>query len=371
MYTLYGAPHSLYTGKVRAYLRKQGVAFVEKMPSDPVFREMILPQIGRSIIPVLVCPDGQVVQDSVDIIEHFEQKGARLSAWPPGLRQQLAAHVLELYGSLGMTRHAMHYRWSFLPEQERFLLDAFGAGSGSDAAARVMARMASYLPPLGVTPETAPLIERSFESLLDILEGHFARHPYLLGAQPSLGDYGLLGPMFAHLGRDPVPAGVMKRRAPKVFRWVERMNAPDLDMPEYANHPSGYLPEDELPETLAPLLKHVAEELFPEVLDKLVFLQKHVARLSPADGEPVSAKPHQRTIGLVPTSFRGVSIESGVQPYLLYLWQRITDTFAAAPIEAQASAKSYFESVGLARFLEPITGVRVERRRNIEVWAMA
>lgn len=370
MYTLFGAPHSLYTGKVRAYLRKQGIPFVEKMPSDQAFRERILPQIGRSIIPVLACPDGQIIQDSVDIIDHFEAKGAPVSAWPPGLRQQLVAHVLELYGSMGMTRHAMHYRWSFLPEQERFLLDAFGAGSGSDAAARVMARMASYLPPLGVTPETAPLIERSFESLLDILEAHFADHPYLLGAQPSLGDYGLLGPMFAHLGRDPVPAGIMKRRAPKVFRWVERMNAPDLDMPEYASHPPGYLASDELPATLAPLLKHIAEELFPEVLDKLEFLQEQVVRLSPADGDPVSAKPHQRTIGLVSTSFRGAAIESGVQPYLLYLWQRIADAFAAAPVEAQASARSYFESVGLARLLEPIAGVRVERRGHIEVWAV-
>ena len=370
MYTLFGAPHSLYTGKVRAYLRKQGVPYVEKMPSDPVFREMILPQIGRSIIPVLLCPDGRVIQDSVDIIDHFETQGARLSAWPPGLKQQLAAHVLELYGSMGMTRHAMHYRWSFLPEQERFLLDAFGAGSGSDAAARVMARMASYLPPLGVTSETAPLIERSFEDLLDILDRHFAHHPYLLGAQPSLGDYGLLGPMFAHLGRDPVPAGVMKRRAPKVCRWVERMNAPDLDMPEYGNHPPGYLAGDALPDTLAPLLRHVAEELFPEVVDKLAFLQEHVARISPADGDPVSAKPHQRTIGLAPTSFRGAPVESGVQPYLLYLWGRITKAFAAAPLEAQADARRYFEDVGLARLLEPIVGVRVERRGNIEVWAV-
>ena len=31
-YTLYGAPVSLYTGKVRSYLRKQGIDFVERMP---------------------------------------------------------------------------------------------------------------------------------------------------------------------------------------------------------------------------------------------------------------------------------------------------------------------------------------------------
>ena len=31
-YTLYGAPLSLYTGKARSYLRRQGIAFREEQP---------------------------------------------------------------------------------------------------------------------------------------------------------------------------------------------------------------------------------------------------------------------------------------------------------------------------------------------------
>jgi hypothetical protein len=77
---LYGVPHSLYTGKSRAYLRKQGFTYVERTPADPRFRAEIVPRIGRGIIPVLVTPDGEVIQDTVDILDHFEDRGVPVSA---------------------------------------------------------------------------------------------------------------------------------------------------------------------------------------------------------------------------------------------------------------------------------------------------
>ena len=73
-----------------------------------------------------------------------------------------------------------------------------------------MQQMNSYLPVLGVTAETAPAIEASYEALLGILEQHFASHPYLLGGRPSIADFGLMAPLFAHLSRDPVPSNLMK-----------------------------------------------------------------------------------------------------------------------------------------------------------------
>ena len=62
MLILYGLPHSLYTGKVRAYLRKRGLAYVERSPAHPDFRAEVVPRIGRAIIPVLQLPDGAYVQ---------------------------------------------------------------------------------------------------------------------------------------------------------------------------------------------------------------------------------------------------------------------------------------------------------------------
>lgn len=362
---LYGSPHSLYTGKTRSYLRKQDIAYVERAP-DAHFRDVIVPATGRVIIPVVALPDGTILQDTVDILDHFERTGARVSAYPVGPRQRILAHTAELHAAVALTRHAMHYRWSFAGEQARFLHDAFARGSG-DADA-VMARMASYLPMLGVTPDTAPAIEQSYFALLDLLEAHFATQPYLFGGQPSLGDYGLLGPLFAHLGRDPVPADIMKRRAPKVFRWVERMNAPDADMPEYGDRAPAFLPDDALAPTLAPLFRHMADELFPELIDAAAMLARHVAATDPEEGAPVTDKPHRRVIGSVDTHFRGVPVKSGVQPYTFYLWQRVTDAFDALDADAAASVRAWLSDVGLAPLLDTPRPIRVERRNLIEVW---
>jgi glutathione S-transferase len=362
---LYGAPHSLYSGKTRSYLRKQGIPYVERT-GDPRFRSEIVPVIGRGIIPVIELPDGTLVQDTVDILEHFERAGARVSAYPRGPRQRILGHIAELYAVVGLTRHAMHYRWSYAGEQDRFLSDAFAAGSGDPGV--VMARMRSYLPMLGVTPATIPAIEASYVALLDLLESHFASHPYLFGGQPSLGDYGLLGPLFAHLGRDPVPADIMKRRAPKVFRWVERMNAPDPDIPEYDDYPAAYLSNDEIPPSLEPLYRHMAEELFPELTDKAEMMSRFVAQTEPDEGSPVTDKPHRRIIGSVETSFRGVGVESGVQPYVFYLWQRITDAFETLEARSAACVREWLNGVGLSALLDAHRPIRVERRGHIEVW---
>lgn len=365
---LYGAPHSLYTGKTRAYLRKQGIRYVERATADPRFREEIVPAIGRGIIPVVVLPDGSVVQDTVDILDHFEDAGVPVSARPGGARQRVLAHVAELYAVVVLTRHAMHYRWSYAGEQDRFLADAFAGGSGSAGAAPVMARMRSYLPMLGVTPETIPAIEDSYAALLDLLEAHFADQPYLFGGQPSLGDYGLLGPLFAHLGRDPVPGDLMKRRAPKVFRWTERMNAPDADIPEYGRRDAAFLPDDALPATLHPLFRHMADELLPELRDKADMLHRFVEERDPAEGAPVTDKPHQRIVGTVRTSFRGAPFDSGVQPYMLFLWQRVTDACDRLPREEQARVRDWLADAGLLDLLTIARPIRVERVGHIEVW---
>jgi len=110
-YILYGTPGSLYTGKARAYLRKQGIAFEERTAGDPRFRAEVVPVVGRWIIPVLLTPEGRYVQDGADIIDHFEDGStvpvpARLST----PLHAVVARVFELFGGEGLLRPAMHYR---------------------------------------------------------------------------------------------------------------------------------------------------------------------------------------------------------------------------------------------------------------------
>lgn len=367
-YILYGAPHSLYTGKVRCYLRNQGIGYQERPTSHPDFAARIVPAIGRSIIPVLETPDGQIIQDSIDIIDYLERQGVPYPAYPATPLQRILAIVIEYYGGQALLRHAMHYRWSYLPQQEGFLRHAFASASGAEVADQVMGRMQSYLPLLGVTEQTIPLIEHSYERLLDTLDSHFALMPYLFGGRPSIADYGLIGSLFAHLGRDPVPAQIMKLRAPRVYRWVERMTAPGLDVVEYPHTVPELVAADAIPPSLEPFLAHIAADIFPELTDKLAFLDTWVATHRIADGEPVADKPHRRQIGKIRTRFHGADTEAGVEPYLLYILQRAADTLDGLEEGEAQRVLSELRRVRLDRAVPSGRNYRIARRDNIEVW---
>ena len=81
-YTLYGSHASYYSAKVRAYLRKKGIPFVERLPSDPAFREKVRPASGSHRIPQLLTPEGEVVQDSVEIVDRLEARFPEVPAFP-------------------------------------------------------------------------------------------------------------------------------------------------------------------------------------------------------------------------------------------------------------------------------------------------
>jgi hypothetical protein len=63
---------SLYTGKARSYLIKQNIEYLEIVPGSQRFLKEIVPKIGRMIIPTIETPDGEIIQDSTEIIDFFE-----------------------------------------------------------------------------------------------------------------------------------------------------------------------------------------------------------------------------------------------------------------------------------------------------------
>jgi glutathione S-transferase len=272
-YTLWGGPLSLYSGKARSYLIKKRIAYFERFPSHPDFPARVMPAIGLFVVPVLEAPDGSLVQDTTRIFEYLEARHPEPVVVPSSPLQNAVAWLISAFASEGLLQAAMHYRWSYRREQESFLRAEFGrilhTRSGSAArdaqATAVMHQMNSYLPVLGVTAETVPAIEASYGALLGILDQHFASHPYLLGGRPSIADFGLMAPLFAHLSRDPVPSDLMKLKAPNVYRWTERMNLAQIADGEFPDQPESYPPGDDIPETLVPLLEHIFADWGPEI----------------------------------------------------------------------------------------------------------
>ncbi len=376
---LYGAPGSLYTAKARAYLIKQGIAFANRAAGEAAFRESIAPAIGRWIIPVLQTPDGALVQDTSDIIEYFERAGpTRYPALPATPLHRLISHIFELFGGEGLLRPAMHYRWNFDAENFYFLRRDFAlslAPTGADEATQQMVfemaatRMRRAMSGFGVSAATIPTIEASYATFLNLFEAHLTKTPFLLGGRPTLGDYALNAPLYAHLGRDPRPARLMQETAYRVWRWVERMRAPDQDAGEYGSPPEALFADDGVPDTLRALLRFVAEDYLPEIAAHLTFTNDWLARHPAiAAGTLGTPRPGDRLIGQAEFEWRGHLISTAVLPYRFYLLQKIQACADQAGQADRAAMDALLADTGLSALLTLRTTRQLLRAQNLEFW---
>lgn len=310
---LYAAPLSLYSGKVRAYLDWKGIDYEEILSTGDVYKDIILPKVGRPVIPVVDTDDGQTIQDTTCIIDHFEETVGGPSIYPDTPKQRLTALLLETYGDEWLVIPAMHYRWNY---NEEWVYGEFGAASAPDVSKEEQlaigrergASFKGFCPVLGINEDTIPAIEASYEALLADLDAHFAVHDYLLGSRPSIGDYGLIGPLYAHLYRDPASGEIMKRLAPRVAAWVERMV--DVKAPL-----SGQcLPHDEIPQTLMPVLERMMAEQMPFLQTTADMLVTWAAANSDTE--------LPRAIGMAAFVIEGVKGQRIAPPFSLWMLQR-------------------------------------------------
>lgn len=369
VYTLWGVAHSFYTGKIRSYLVKKGVAFRELYPTHPRFQSVVVPAVGLMVVPILETPDGQILQDTSDMIDHVEAHTLETPMVPGTPVQRAVAWLLGAFGSEGLLPAGMHYRWSYRAQQEEFLRAEFGRAlhTGPDRAARrvageqLMIYFNGFLPFLGVTPQTVPTVEAAYLELLDALDIHFQHHPYLMGGRPSIADFGFMAPLFAHLARDPVPATLMKNVAPNVYRWTERMNAPGIADGEFHDHPESYLPDDAIAPTLEPVLRLMFQDWGAELLANAAFYNAWVRdHPSLPAGHLVSASGERKvhpTLGFLDYSLRGCAIHRASSPHGLWHFDK-----AAAHARALTdAAKARFDALVGRTGGERVMALRLER----------
>jgi len=266
---LWGASWSLYTAKVRPYLIKKGIEYVEINPSHPHYNDTIMKTVGYFTVPVLETPDGEVIADSRRIMEYFEPKYPDPPMLPENKALAALAYLIHSFGSEGLTKSAMYLRWNTSYENRLFARSEFGRTLATPEQADGFAiAMREYLPILGVTLDHGVdvAIEESIAKLYDALNAHFLKYPYILGGVPSLADYGLMGPLYAHHGRDIASSDDVKRSAPAVYRWIETMLRPPIVDPEVWHVPQEYFSVDDLPDTLMTFLKLVGENHVPEIV---------------------------------------------------------------------------------------------------------
>lgn len=358
LYTLYGAEFSLYSGKARSYLRKKGVNFEEVTSTVDVYKKFIVPRTGVRYIPVVQTPDDRVIQDTTDIIDDLEKQSPNTSVYPVTPKQKLASLLIELYADEWLVIPAMHYRWNYPAANADFIYREFGSMAMPKMPGfiqkvlgkKVGNTFKKCVPKLGITQDNIPAIESSYVALLGDLESHVQQNDFLFGSKPSIGDFGLMGPLYAHLYRDPAPGKLMRKRAPSVCDWVRRMNddSPYLQTGEF-------LPDDEIPDSIYPILSRMAREQMPVLLDTNRLLAKWRA-------ENPSALEVKRFIGSHTFKIGDAEAQRLVLPYCLWMYQRSHDFYHG--LCEKDSVDDMLVRTGLQEGISAPLSNRVERVNN-------
>jgi glutathione S-transferase len=368
---LYAMPHSLYSARARSYLIKQGIPFEEFSTGHESFKREVLPEAQLPTIPTLVTPEGEVVRDGAAIIEYFESRADR-PCQPPSACQSVVSALFDVIGSQGLLRPAMHYRWNFPEENTAFLRYHFlhsqrRVPAREEKTDHMMDRMRHAALIFGVTDETRDLVEALYLAFLDALNDHFEHYPYLLGWRPCIGDFGLLGPLYAHLGRDPYPARLMQHRAPRVWRWVERMNRADQDAPEYLSAGDDFLADDVVPGTLLAVLRVIASDFMPETRASAELVNQWLAEHAPKAGAPAVGRLAEAP-GSAAFLVDGQQITALAQPYRHFQLQRVHQLVSALVDREQSAVMAVLERCGFGQLLSISLHRTLMHEGNLERW---
>ena len=367
--TLYGAPFSLYTGRVRSYFIKAGIAYREEPHSSDHFFESVLPKAGgRRGIPTVEFPDGTVIRDGVAIVDHFESLNGGLFS-PSTPKQRIVSRLLDAIGAEGLLRPCMHYRWNFDQDNDEFLRFHFRTIYSGDDADRAAAERMRFIkdevnPAWGVTPKNYELIERLHLGTLQTLNAHFSRYPYFLGGKPCIGDFGMMAPLYGHLGRDPKPLSLMQTHAVRLFRWAERMNRPEPDVGEFADKQYAYLGNDEVPGTLIAALKHFAIDFVPESRAACSLVNQW---LDENRGAPALTEV-ARGLGNCEFDVDGIRISAMAQPFRFYVLKRVQDEYDALGGKERQDVESLLAACDMGELLDLRLSRAIGRHGNLEVW---
>ncbi len=231
-YRIYGSELSPYSVKVRSFFRYKKLNH-EWIPRSPAVQSEFQKYAKLPLVPLVVTPEGEGIQDSTPILERFEASQPEPSVTPADPALAFVSALLEEYGDEWGNKWMFHYRWRYQPDAwstaERIaqqMMGAQGTLAVAQARAAVAERMMGRLGFVGSNDGTQPLIEASFAKALGLIDAHLASRPYLLGGRPAMADFGLWGQLY-EAATDPTPGAVMRASAPNVMAWIQRMLSPE------------------------------------------------------------------------------------------------------------------------------------------------
>ena len=259
VYRIFGAELSPYSVKVRSWFRYKGIPhrwLLRSAGNQAEYQKYAkLP-----IVPLVVTPQNEGIQDSTPIIDRLEPRYPEPSIHPTDSTAAFISVVLEEFGDEWGNKWMFHYRWAREVDQlaaagrlARMMMPDATEAQLSNAIAQVRERMTGRVWFVGSNSQTAGQIEESFRETLDLLETHLSTRPYLFGARPAFADFAMWGQIY-NAWTDPTPGAIVESRALNVLAWIHRMLWPRAE--------GGFEAWSSLEPTLMPLLQGQVGRLF-------------------------------------------------------------------------------------------------------------
>jgi len=344
---LLGAQCSRYSARVRSYLIKKRIAYVERVPTAWTYFVTIARRFGDPSVPVLITPEGEWIADSEIIVDRMEARFPADPILPPDPVQAFFTTLASVWASEFWHPVDLSTRWLDRTEHP-WWFEELGEGMGAglpkavkNAFARKVSRMIrAHLPRIGASPATKPLIWEWARRMMDALDAHFARYPYLLGDRATRADFALICPFYGHIVQDPWSRDEFLWARPNLHAWVWRMNQPYLT----AEGPPHAALGKPLPETLEPLVRSIFDEFLP-------WVEATLAELRRSGPEAAKGVRIPRMLGSVSYPYAGSVHARQAVPFTLWLVQRALDLLAAMPAADAARVREWLRVSGGERLL--------------------
>lgn len=267
-YELIGSELSMFTVKLEAQLRFQGIPYqwLYKKNSES---KAIQQRSGTLFVPLLKTPDGWLVNDTITIGPMLHERFYQAPVIPKNPMQRALCFILEDYYNHWMPRHALHSRWCYpenieevgrnfginmvlgksieeelTQEEERQVL---GTGKHMQESFGLPACEVQ-----GAGEDQREAMQADFKLMMQLLSDHLKSNNFLLGDRPCLADFALVGTAKAHFLLDPVPRTWLGEYQAMLEEYVARVW--DLDQASMS-----WSDDDHIPDTLLAIMEHMVK----------------------------------------------------------------------------------------------------------------
>jgi glutathione S-transferase len=228
-YTLYTMDNSPYSDKIRALLRYKKLTFVEHTENLETRFSVLQARTGKTMVPVIVMPDDEALNDSTTIAAHLEKRHPTPATRWENPSMDAVAMLLEDYADEWLVRIMLASRWYHAADAaQNAAIIAAGMTHGlfgidfQRAAKDFPPGIISSVPKMGATPENAESWYAMVPRILGAMAQVFEQAAFLTGSRPHLCDFAFYG-MLNQIRRDPTGYGWISAGPKPVLAWLDRL----------------------------------------------------------------------------------------------------------------------------------------------------